>query len=322
MRLCDLELDIAGTELEVRTERIYAELAARGLEFRPHVWLSTEWFSPDGVPGFAIPFYLAHPRLMALEQLHIHEVEGGTLRSCLQLMRHEAAHALDNAYALHKRPDWIEVFGRFDSDYVSHYQPKPHSRRFVRHLELWYAQSHPAEDFAETFAVWLDPTSRWRSRYRGWAALGKLSYLDGLMRSIAGKRPVCRSRARIEPIRELRQTLGEYYRSKRSRYRLALRDTYDRDLKRLFSAPGGARGGRTAASFLRAERPGIRKLVARWTGEYQYAVDRVLSEIIQRAEELELHVGSGAAHVKRDAMLLVAAQTLEYLNRGHHHFPR
>ena len=322
VRLCDLKLSITGTELQARTERIYQELAARGLPFRPHVWLSTEWFSPDGIPGFAIPFYLAHPRLVALEQRNMHEVEGGTPRSCLQLMRHEAAHALDNGYVLHKREDWIEVFGRFDSDYESHYQPRPYSKRFVRHLELWYAQSHPAEDFAETFAVWLDPASRWRSRYRGWAALHKLDYLDRLMRSIRGKRPERRARDRIEPISELEQTLGEYYRQKRFRYRLALRETYDRDLKRLFSEAPGRGPTRKAATFLRNERSEIRKLVSRWTGEYQYAVDRVLSEIIERAEELDLVVSSGAAHVKRDAMLLVAAQTLKYLNRGHHHFPR
>jgi Putative zinc-binding metallo-peptidase len=322
VRLCDLKLTIAGTELAARAELINGELKQRGLLFRPHVWLSTEWFSPDGIPGFAIPFYLAHPRLMELEQRQMHEVEGGTPRSCLQLMRHETAHALDNAYALHGRGDWREVFGRFDSDYVSHYQPKPYSKRFVRHLELWYAQSHPAEDFAETFAVWLDPASRWRTRYRGWPALSKLNYLDELMRDIEGKKPSKRTRDRIEPLGELKKTLGEYYREKRARYRLALRETYDRDLKRLFSEPTGERRERNAATFLRKERREIRKLVSRWTGEYQYAVDRVLAEIIQRAEELGLVVASGASHVKRDAMLLVAAQTLKYLNRGHHHFPR
>jgi hypothetical protein len=322
LRLCDLALRIEGTELAPRVERIYAELAGRGLVFRPHVWLSTEWFSPDGVPGFAIPFYLAHPRLRALEQRQMHEVEGGTARSCLQLMRHEAAHALDNAYVLHDRSDWRETFGRFDSDYVRHYEPKPYSKRFVRHLELWYAQSHPAEDFAETFAVWLDPTSRWRRRYRGWAALEKLRYLDELMRELEGRRPTCRGRERIEPIAELKQTLGDHYRQKRARYRLALRKTYDRDLKRLFSEATGAPRERPAAAFLREERAEIRRLVSQWTGEYQYAVDRVLAEIIERTAELGLVVASGAAHVKRDAMRLVATQTHEYLNRGHHHFPR
>jgi Putative zinc-binding metallo-peptidase len=322
VRLCDLRLSVAGTQLEARVERIYAELSGRGLEFRPHVWLSTEWFSPDGVPGFAIPFYLAHPRLVQLEQRQMREVEGGTARSCLQLMRHETAHALDNAYVLHDRADWRDTFGRFDSAYVSHYQPKPHSKRFVRHLELWYAQSHPAEDFAETFAVWLDPSSRWRSRYRGWAALEKLRYLDELMRDLEGAKPARRARDRIEPLGELKQTLGDHYRQKRARYRLALRETYDRDLKRLFSEPTGSTRERDAAAFLRKERAELRKLVSRWTGEYQYAVDRVLAGLIERTEQLGLVVASGAAHVKRDALLLVATQTLKYLNRGHHHFPR
>jgi hypothetical protein len=286
------------------------------------VWLSTEWFSPDGIPGFAIPFYLAHPRLAALEHRQMHEVEGGTPRQCMQLMRHEAAHALDNAYVLHRRSDWRAVFGVNESDYVTHYQPKPFSKRFVRHLELWYAQSHPAEDFAETFAVWLDPTSRWRSRYRGWPALNKLEYLDGLMRDIEGQKPVRRARARVEPISELELTLGEHYRAKRSRYRLALRETYDRDLRRLFAEPEGKGRERSAAAFLRKERTEIRRLVSQWTGEYQYAVDRVLSEIIHRVDELGLVLGSGVRHTKRDAMSLLAVQTLKYLNRGHHHFPR
>lgn len=321
-RLCDLKLAIGGTELEARVERLNTELEERGLLFRPHVWLSTEWFSPDGIPGFAIPFYLAHPRLMELEQRQMHEVEGGTERSCLQLMRHETAHALDNAYQLHRRRDWREVFGRFNSDYDTHYHPKPYSKRFVRHLELWYAQSHPAEDWAETFAVWLDPSSKWQSRYRGWAALDKLNYLDELMGTIEGKKPVKRGRDRIEAVSELKLTLGDHYKAKRARYRLAQRKSYDRDLRRLFSEPTGSLRERSAASFLRKVRPEIRKLVSHWTGEYQYAVDRVLSEIISRVEELGLVVKSAAAHVKRDAMLLLAVQTLKYLNRGHHHFPR
>ncbi|HWZ89987.1 MAG TPA: putative zinc-binding metallopeptidase [Polyangiaceae bacterium] len=322
VRLCDLKLTVAGTELEVRTERLHDELAARGFVFRPHVWLSTEWFSPDGVPGFAIPFYLAHPRLTELEQRQMHEVEGGTPRSCMQLMRHETAHALDNAYWLHRRDDWREVFGRFETDYQAHYQPKPYSKRFVRHLELWYAQSHPAEDFAETFAVWLDPASRWRSRYRGWPALTKLNYVNGLMHDIEGKRPANRARNKVESIADLKLSLGEYYQAKRSRYRLALHQTYERDLKRLFSEASGSRRAESAASFLRKERPEIRKLVSRWTGEYQYAVDRVFSEIIRSADDLGLVVTPGAPHTKRDAILLLAVQTLKYLNRGHHHFPR
>src|ERR671914_2504679 len=113
LRLCDLPLRIEGAPLEERVERLYAELEERGLRFRPHVWLSEEWFSPDGVPGFAIPFYLAHPRLMRLERKQVLEVEGGTAKECMGIMRHEAGHALDNAFRFHARRRWRELFGLF-----------------------------------------------------------------------------------------------------------------------------------------------------------------------------------------------------------------
>ena len=50
----------------------------------------------------------------------------------------------------------------------SAYTPDPNSRAYVQHLDYWYAQSHPFEDYAETFAVWLRPSSRWKRRYEGW----------------------------------------------------------------------------------------------------------------------------------------------------------
>ena len=110
-RLCDLGLRLEGTALEGRLARLDAELERAGLRFRPHAWLSTDWFTPDGATGFAIPFFLAHPRLMRLERAQMLEVEGGTHEWCMKLLRHEAAHALDNAYGLHRQRRWREVFG-------------------------------------------------------------------------------------------------------------------------------------------------------------------------------------------------------------------
>src|SRR5438128_2669160 len=89
VRMCDLALRIEGTDLEQRIAQINAELDARGLRFRPHYWLADEWFTPDGVPGVAIPFYLAHPRLARLELAQMLEVEGGDPDSCLRILRHE-----------------------------------------------------------------------------------------------------------------------------------------------------------------------------------------------------------------------------------------
>ena len=189
VRVCELGLTIAGSVLEERIAEIDRELEARGLQFRPYYWLSDDWFTPDHVPGVAIPFYLAHPRLAKLEEAQMLEVEGGTPEWCLQILRHEVGHAIDNAYVLQRRRRRLKVFGQSKKAYPEYYTPKPYSKSFVVHLDSWYAQSHPDEDFAETFAVWLTPDGDWRERFRDWPAIKKLEYVDRLMKEIAGQPP-------------------------------------------------------------------------------------------------------------------------------------
>jgi hypothetical protein len=322
LKFCELGLEIEGTDLEERIERLYDELGQKGISFRPHCWLSTEWFSPDGVPGIAIPFYLAHPRLKELEERQVLEVEGGGQKQCMRLLRHEAAHALDTAYRVHRRPAWREVFGRWGVTYSKYYRPKPYSKSFVLHLDLWYAQSHPAEDWAETFAVWLDPGSRWKKRYAGWPALKKLLYVDELMGEIAGLKPPVLNRERVESLPRLRQTLREHYSHKQSRYGVGHPRFYDRDLGRLFPRLPEGVTGRSAAAFLRRVRPEIRRAVARWTGEYQYTIDQVLLEMIDRSAELGLKIERDETEARTDAMLLLAVQTMNYLHGGHHRLVR
>src|SRR6187397_2846164 len=198
LRLKDLKLSVEGTWLESCLQDLYEELEQRDLRIRPHVWLSTEWFSPDGTPGIAIPFYLAHPRLMRLERRFMHEVEGGNDKWLMRIMRHETGHAIDTAFALRRLKAWRKTFGKASRRYPSHYSPRPASRRFVLHLGHWYAQSHPTEDFAETFAVWLPPRARWRSQYAGWPAMAKLEYVDATMRAIEGRRALRLSRDVVE----------------------------------------------------------------------------------------------------------------------------
>ena len=178
LRMCDLDVRIEGGDLEGRIAHLYGELKDSGLRFRPHFWLSDEWFTPDDVPGIAIPFYLAHPRLARLELSQMLEVEGGTPEWCMRILRHETGHAIDHAFLLRRRRRRQQLFGKSSDPYPEYYTPKPYSKSFVLHLDTWYAQSHPDEDFAETFAVWLSPESRWRERYAGWPALKKLEYMD------------------------------------------------------------------------------------------------------------------------------------------------
>ncbi|MGE0533361.1 MAG: putative zinc-binding metallopeptidase [Pirellulales bacterium] len=318
VRLCDLDLQIDGTALAERIERLGEELDQRGIRFRPHCWLSTEWFSPDGVPGIAIPFYLAHPRLARLERKQMLEVEGGTEDWCLRILRHEAGHTVDTAYRLHRRKQYIKLFGKYGAPYPENYYPKPYSRNYVLNLEPSYAQAHPAEDFAETFAVWLKPRSNWRTTYEDWPAIKKLEYVSELMDEIGDQKPLVRSREQVESLRTQRITLGEHYARKRELYGVNLPNLYDQHLRRLFSEAPQDSTHPTAATFLRRNRAELRRTIAHWTGEYQYTIDQVLEEMIARCEELNLYMDRPPDQAKLDAMVLVTVQTMNYLHGGHH----
>jgi Putative zinc-binding metallo-peptidase len=318
VRMCDLGLTIQGTDLEPRIAKINAELEARGLVFRPRYWLSDDWFTPDGVPGIAIPFYLAHPRLAKLELAQMLEVEGGDEESCLRILRHEVGHAIDNAYRLQRRPKRRRLFGNPATEYPEYYTPKPYSKRFVLHLDHWYAQSHPDEDFAETFAVWLDPRSSWQTRYEGWPARRKLEYMDRLMQEIAKRGPAVTSKRSMDPLNRLKKTLGEHYSKKREHYGLDHPDFYDSDLRKLFSnAPEFAKNP-SAARFLRRIRRDARATVASFTDSYQYTIDRLLEEIIEQCREQNLRLMESEDQTKRDFMIFLTVQTMNYLHSGRH----
>jgi hypothetical protein len=321
LRLCDLDLGVEGSGLEDRIAELHHELEAQGIRFRPHYWLSDEWFCPDGVPGVAIPFYLAHPRLARLELTQMLEVEGGTREWCLKILRHEAGHAIENAYDLRRRRRRQELFGRSSKPYPEHYAPRPYSKSYVIHLDSWYAQSHPDEDFAETFAVWLTPGSDWRARYAGWPALRKLEYVDALMREIAGQPPPVQSRRAPEALASLRRTLRVHYRRKRRHYRLDERDIYDRDLRRLFSDAAEHSGNPTAAGFLSRIRRDVRRRVRRWTGEYQYVIDQVLEGMIARCRELGLRLAVPEEEARLEFTTLLTVQAMTHLHQGRHRVP-
>jgi hypothetical protein len=246
------------------------------------------------------------------------EVEGGGENACMRILRHEAGHAIDNAYRLHLRKRYRDLFGKWSDPYPRFYRPKPYSRGYVLHLDSWYAQAHPAEDFAETFAVWLRPGSRWRRQYTGWGALRKLEYMDELMKEIAGQKPVVTSRGFVKPISRLRTTLGEYYEAKQARYGSRTPDFYDRDLRRLFSDDPSCRRHSTAAAFLRANKAELRRVVSHWTGEYQYIIEQVLNGIIQRCAELNLRLAHSERTTRTQTLVMVTVQTMNYLHAGNH----
>jgi len=318
LRMCDLGVSLHKAGLQRLINKVNRELAARGVRFRPRYWLSDEWFTPDGVPGIAIPFYLAHPRLAKLELAQMLEVEGGDDTSFLRILRHEIGHAIDNAYDLRRRPLRRRLFGNPATDYPEYYTPKPYSKSYVHHLDHWYAQSHPDEDFAETFAVWMTPGSDWRNRYHDWPALRKLEYVDALMTEIAGQPPLNKSRRRVEPLNTLRRTLRTHYQKKREHYGLDHPNFTDKDLRRLFSDDDAFCDNVQAATFIQRIRRDARRLVSEWTGSYQYTIDQVIEDMIDRCRELKLRLKFPEEKTKMDFMLVLTVQTMNHLHSGRH----
>jgi hypothetical protein len=319
-RFCDLRLALSGSWLEDAVRRLYGELAAKGIRFRPHVWLSEEWFSPDGIPGIAIPFYLAHPRLMRLERRYMREVEGGNDKWLMRILRHETGHAIDTAFALRRRKSWRQVFGKASRRYPTRYSPRPTSRRHVLHLGHWYAQSHPTEDFAETFAVWLPRRARWRSQYQGWPALAKLEFVDATLRGLEGRRALRLSRDTVEPLHRNTRTLREHYRRKQARYETDLTRDYDRRLLRVFGRADAYPHGIAASRFLREVRPQVRRLLVRRARMHPYLVSHVLRTAIQRARVLDLRLKASQRDTKRAALGMLERILLDMLTRDRENY--
>ena len=308
VRFCDLGLRIEGTPVEAQVRRLHGELAALEMPLRPHCWISLEWFSPDGVPGIALPFYLMHPRLMAMHWRFIGEVEGGNTRDLMRILRHEAGHAVDNAFRLRRHPAWRATFGRASQPYPDTYRPRPGSRRFVQHLGGWYAQAHPTEDFAETFAVWLTPGSDWRARYRGWPALAKLECVDRLMADLRGRRPPVRTRRVIEPVSAMRMTLGQYYSKLLRGERGPNAPALDRALRRLFMTRDPSQRGSSAISLLRRATPYLKRRIALHLDVSDYLVGEVIAMVIGRCRALGLRVRGSRREALHRVERLIANQ--------------
>jgi hypothetical protein len=306
----DLNLNLDETWLGECLNELNDELAARDLRIRIHGWMSDEWFSPPETPGIAFPFYLAHPRLMRLERKMMLEVEGGTRRECMRLLRHEAGHVVQYAYSVHRRRRWQTLFGRASEPYPQYYRANPTTKRYVQYLRRWYAQCHPDEDFAETFAVWLTPRYNWRKRYADWPALEKLEYVDELMGELAGERPAPQKRFQVDPIAKLKGTLAEHYEQKRERYAIDTPTVFDRDLLRIFSNEPKHRGAPQAATLIRLTRSQIIRSVSRWTGEYPVALDAALDDMISRCRALNLRAPGSNTQVRLEITAMLSSKAV------------
>jgi hypothetical protein len=315
----DLGLSIQESPLKNLIENLYEELEAKGIEFPPPCYFADEWLCPDKEPIIGIPFFLANQRLKRLEQKMMYEVEGGTEESFMMLLRHETGHALNYAYKFYKRTRWRELFGNFTSRYSNSYYPYPYSKRFVIHLEGNYAQAHPDEDFAETFAVWLTPDSCWEKKYKGWPALKKLRYVDSLIKKNSGRPPVHISQEKPPwSASRMTSTLSAYYERKRRILGDEFKGFYDDTLKELFSQKRSATAQEKASTILRQHRLELVNNVSRWTGHRKYDVRQLINKLVYRCDVLELY-GNKDDIIGADTLITsIASNTLRIPKRRIH----
>ena len=287
-RIKDLKLHLKGTPLERHIQQLYAELEAKGLDFRPECYLSDQWGCPSGVPVIGIPFYLADPSLQSVEQ----EVSGDleTERDIMMYLRHEAGHAFNYAYKLYETEEWRRQFGDYAKPYHDTYKPRPFSRKYVTHISGWYAQKHPDEDFAETFAVWLTPGSDWQKRYAGWGALKKLHYVDAVAQAVGRTPALVQLAERDLAVEDMEETVAEHYRARldEERVDLPVREHLDQDLQRLFE-PADATPT-LAETFLRAERQALVQAVTEYSGLQRPVVRALTDHLVARVSALRLTV--------------------------------
>ncbi|HNY76686.1 MAG: hypothetical protein RBS72_10375 [Sedimentisphaerales bacterium] len=294
VRVRDLGLQIPGSCVEPFVRELYDELAAKGISCHPTCYLADEWLTPDKIPTIGIPFCLAHPRLRKLEETMMYEVEGGDPVVCMKLLRHECGHALNYAYRLYRRTRWRQMFGLFSAPYSNSYSYQPYSRRFVLHLEDNYAQSHPDEDFAETFAVWLTPDSAWQEKYKDWPVIKKLQYVDHVMRQIADRPPIVTFKGHPPySAARMTSTLAAHYERKRRILGTEFHGYYDDSLRDLFAADRAAHSARKASRLVRSHRARLVNNVTRWTGHRKFDIFQLVNRLAARCEALGLSADGG-----------------------------
>lgn len=295
-------------------QHLRSELGARGIYWVPHLWVSDEWFCPDGVPGIAMPFYLFHPQLMKIQKIQLGFVEGSTERQIMRLLRHELGHAIDNAYGLRKDSLRQQIFGSSRKAYPIRYLPNLYSTKYVNYLGDGYAQSHPDEDFAETFATWLDPKSDWVNRYHNTPAFEKLLCIDKIMKSLKSKKPKLTNKFCIEPYLTNKDSLKKYILKKRRSLRLDRLHYLDSAYKRHLQRNGIGPQSTLVGDYLALHREKLAQTVSDSTGEYKYLVERAINITIKRAQSQRWTAAKGAL---AQASSRLIKQNLETLKEQH-----
>src|SRR5437867_5954902 len=315
-RIDQLGLQLEGSPVEHFVLQLQDELRRkRLLKFQAVCYLTDEWGCPDQEPIIGIPFYLADPKLAILER-EMNDLEGD--REIMMYLRHEAGHAFNYAYRLYATPEWRHLFGPYNRRYRDHYRPVPFSRKYVRHIAGWYAQKHPDEDFAETFAVWLTPRSNWRRKYKSWPAIVKLRYVDRVARRVRDQDPAVSTGDFDITVEDMKVTVEQHYRRLMRQNGAAVNVALEADLTDMFVARGRRRKGiRPAWELVEENRLPLTDKITYWTGVKRPVVRALVERIARTCRELQLHAEAG-----REAAYLVeltaygTTLAMNYLTRG------
>jgi hypothetical protein len=320
----DLALSIENTRLQPVIEEFRRELAKAGItKVAPTFYLSTEWGVPFGTVSIAIPFYLARPELQEIHGEEVGLVEGFDASDILRYLRHEMGHVANYAYELYKDEAWVKLFGSITQPYREDYRPQPFSRRFVRHLPGWYAQKHPDEDWAETFAVWMTPSRDWRAEYAQFpTALAKLDYCDRKMRELSAREPIVTRADRDEDVSGLYFSLEDFYKNQGAESEPGAAGL-DGDLRAIFDdlGPPGSTAGpedtKPAASLIRRLERQLMVDVFRWTGHFPEKTRSLVRDLARRAETLaQVYPSAAEQQAIVGVTILVTSLAMNYVHRG------
>ena len=321
LRFKDLGLNLSHSPMLKWINDVEKELSVHGLHFKPHYWIADEWFVADGIAGVAIPFYLFHPALTRLHKSQGYEVEGCTEIQFKKLLRHKLGHAIDNAFGLRRSKKRQRLFGLTSTHYPTSYHPKLHSRHYVRHLNSGYAQAHPDEDWAETFAVWLNPRSNWKERYKNWPALKKLQLVDELMHSLRGLKVKRRDQNTVGDVSHSNKRLKEFYQLQKSQKSINQCGYLKKLVPQVFVSTTSRDENVQTLKFLKSHRRSLCQSVARRTGYHQYQIDFILKDLITTCQSQNLRL----PYPQKQSKILVVGALSKWvprvIERGHPSVP-
>lgn len=293
-----IPLQIKNSPLERLIKEILQEIRRKNLLMTPEFYLSDEFGCVQNTATIGIPFYLAHPDLQELDRL-VGSQKGQILTEghIKSILRHECGHAFFYTYEVYKKNKALKIFGDFDSRSISLQNIVPDSDDYVDYLarcgtaSAGYSQTHPEEDFADTFGACVDPNFK-KTSVQG-MAVKKLDYAKDLMQKYAGKNISGLAHEFHKPASEIKETLESFFRRRFGPFdikyfRREATGYADLHLKRVFSSHAPLdRNHISAARFLEKNKKWFIERSRSWTKKPALTEQLVLKSI-ERAKVLRM----------------------------------